>query len=291
MEQKKSSTQKQVIEMHQHSQEMKESSSSNYSSEVLEWQKMARKEKVISMSSTQKEQRMISNNFIAPIFTKPLEPVCAEENQKAIFKVEFEASPRPVVKWMRYTFPLKSGDDFTIDDSEDNSSTLIINNTCLDDSGIFTCILENPAGATKSSTNLTIMEKKTVVEMHSSEQKSSSTTLMQSSTMSQQKSSSSIVEQKQSSSSITSSRTMHVTKNDKIRIDIQFVDGSKSDLTFTHNGKPLTESNQEGVAISFSNDIATLTIANAEPKHSGLYECIMKTAGGEAKCSVNCLVE
>lgn len=217
--------------------------------------------------------------------------MCAEENQKAIFKVEFEASPRPVVKWMRYTFPLKSGDDFTIDDSEDNSSTLIINNTCLDDSGIFTCILENPAGATKSSTNLTIMEKKTVVEMHSSEQKSSSTTLMQSSTMSQQKSSSSIVEQKQSSSSITSSRTMHVTKNDKIRIDIQFVDGSKSDLTFTHNGKPLTESNQEGVAISFSNDIATLTIANAEPKHSGLYECIMKTAGGEAKCSVNCLVE
>ena len=205
--------------------------------------------------------------------------------------MEFEASPRPVVKWMRYTFPLKSGDDITIDESEDNASTLIINNTCLDDSGIFTCILENPAGATKSSTNLTIMEKKTVVEMHSSEQKSSSTTLMQSSTMSQQKSSSSIIEQKQSSSSITSSRTMHVTKNDKIRIDIQFVDGSKSDLTFTHNGKPLTESNQEGVAISFSNDIATLTIANAEPKHSGLYECIMKTAGGEAKCSVNCLVE
>lgn len=230
----------------------------------------------------------LQNNFIAPIFTKPLEPVCVEENQKAIFKVEFEASPRPVVKWMRYTFPLKSGDDITIDESEDNASTLIINNTCLDDSGIFTCILENPAGATKSSTNLTIMEKKTVVEMHSSEQKSS--TIIQSSTMSQQhKSSSSIVEQK--SSSITSSRTMHVTKNDKIRIDIQFVDGSKSDLTFTHNGKPLTESNQEGVAISFSNDIATLTIANAEPKHSGLYECIMKTAGGEAKCSVNCLVE
>ena len=214
--------------------------------------------------------------------------MCVEENQKAIFKVEFEASPRPVVKWMRYTFPLKSGDDITIDESEDNSSTLIINNTCLDDSGIFTCILENPAGATKSSTNLTIMEKKTVVELHSSEQKSS--TIIQSSTMSQQqKSSSSIVEQK--SSSITSSRTMHVTKNDKIRIDIQFVDGSKSDLTFTHNGKPLTESNQEGVAISFSNDIATLTIANAEPKHSGLYECIMKTAGGEARCSVNCVVE
>ena len=230
----------------------------------------------------------LQNNFIAPIFTKPLEPVCVEENQKAIFKVEFEASPSPVVKWMRYTFQLKSGDDITINDS-DNSSTLIINNTCPDDSGIFTCLIENPAGATKSSTNLTIIEKKNVVVETKTEQKSSSsTTVMQSSTMSQQ-SSSSMVEQKKSSSS--TARTMHVTKNDKIRIDIQFVDGSKSDLTFTHNGKPLTESNQEGVTISFSNDIATLTIADAEPKHSGLYECIMKTAGGEAKCSVNCVVE
>ena len=57
---KKSSTQKQVIEMHQHSQEMKEMSSSNYSSEVLEWQKMARKEKVIQPATNQNEQRMIS---------------------------------------------------------------------------------------------------------------------------------------------------------------------------------------------------------------------------------------
>ena len=62
---------------------------------------------------------------------------------------------------------------------------------------------------------------------------------------------------------------MHVKKSDKIRIDIQFKDGSKSDLTFTHNGTPLTDSNQDGIEITFANDIATLTIANAEPKHSG----------------------
>ena len=62
---------------------------------------------------------------------------------------------------------------------------------------------------------------------------------------------------------------MHVKKSDKIRIDIQFKDGSKSDLTFTHNGTPLTDSNQDGIEITFANDIATLTIANAEEKHSG----------------------
>ena len=60
IEKKKSSTQKQVIEMHQHSQEMREMrESTEYSSEVLEWQKMAKKEKVIS-PATPKEQRIIS---------------------------------------------------------------------------------------------------------------------------------------------------------------------------------------------------------------------------------------
>merc|ERR1739844_700567 len=84
---------------------------------------------------------------------------------------------------------------------------------------------------------------------------------------------------------IENQKIMHVKKKDKIRIDIQFKDGSKSDLTFTHDGITLTESNQEGIQITFSNDIATLTIDNAEEKHSGLYQCIMKTEGGEARCS------
>merc|ERR1712001_288744 len=90
---------------------------------------------------------------------------------------------------------------------------------------------------------------------------------------------------------IENQKIMHVKKKDKIRIDIQFKDGSKSDLTFTHDGITLTDSNQEGIEITFSNDIATLTIDNAESKHSGLYQCIMKTEGGEARCSVNCQVE
>merc|ERR1739842_68956 len=89
---------------------------------------------------------------------------------------------------------------------------------------------------------------------------------------------------------VTTSKTMHVKRNDKIRIDLQFKDGSKSDLTFTHDGTPLTDSNQDGIAITFANDIATLTITNAEIKHSGMYQCIMKTQGGEAQCSVKCEV-
>ena len=292
------------------------------------------------------------NNFIAPLFTTHLEPVVVEEDDQAQFRVEFEAHPRPVIKWLRYTFELKSGNDIKIME-QNNSSTLYIKKACLDDTGIFTCLLENPAGSTKSSTNLTVLEKNPQTQEQEENQETSMMESMttytsssfieqqqqeSSSTMTQQNQSSSStmsqstqqVQQKQSSSTMIQSKSrnnmiesqqrsnknitntntkksmnksennknkienqkiMHVKKKDKIRIDIQFKDGSKSDLTFTHDGITLTESNQEGIEITFSNDIATLTIDNAEEKHSGLYQCIMKTEGGEARCSVNCQVE
>ena len=66
-------------------------------------------------------------------------------------------------------------------------------------------------------------------------------------------------------------------------------------MTFFHDGKTITEEEtegveQSGVKISVENDVATLLIANASPKHSGTYECHMKTEGGEATCSVLCNV-
>ena len=301
--------------MHQESHQV----SSSYSEEVLEWQKLARKEK---SSSVYQEHRLSSvshdftvmdsfwfnltnlliqlqSNFVAPLFTSPLEPLVVEEDDQAKLIVAFEANPRPVIKWLRYTFQLKTNEDIHIDE-QDNSSTLTIKKACLDDTGIFTCLLENPAGSTKSSTNLTVLEKNP--QINEQQMMESTTTYTSSSFMEQKKSSSTMIQEssrkqssqiieEQSSKTQVGNKTMHVKKNDKIRIDIQFKDGSKSDLTFTHNGTPLTESNQEGIEITFSNDIATLTIDNSQPKHSGTYQCIMKTEGGEARCSVNCQVE
>ena len=61
------------------------------------------------------------------------------------------------MKWLRYTFQLKNCPEISIE-NDSNSSTMIIRKTCIDDAGIFTCLIENPAGATKTSTNLTVME-------------------------------------------------------------------------------------------------------------------------------------
>ena len=93
-------------------------------------------------------------------------------------------------------------------------------------------------------------------------------------------------------------KEMQVNEGDNIRFDIQFTAGDRSNLEFFHDGKPISEDDKEaetpeekgGVKITVENDVATLLIANAAPEHSGIYECHMKTEGGEATCSVKCNV-
>ena len=202
-------------------------------------------------------------NMTAPMFKTSLEPAHVTEGQEAKFVVEFDAEPAPAVKWFRYSFPVENSDDFKVI-NETNKSTLIIKQTCLDDSGIFTCLIENLVGSSKASTNLTVVE-------------AGEEYIMQASTKSKR-----------------TLKEMQVNEGDNIRFDIQFTAGDKSNLTFSHDGKTIKEEDMDGdkggVKISVENDVATLLIANATPKHSGTYECHMKTDGGEATCSVKCNV-
>ena len=200
----------------------------------------------------------------APCFSKSLEPVNVTEGQEAKFIVEFEGDPPPAVKWFRYSFPVENSDDFKVI-NDTNKSILIISKTCQDDSGIFTCLLENLVGSSKASTNLNVVE-------------AGEEYIMEASTKSKR-----------------TLKEMQVNEGDNIRFDIQFTAGDKSNLTFSHDGKLISEEEvggkeQGGVKISVENDVATLLIANASPKHSGTYECHMKTEGGEATCSVKCNV-
>jgi hypothetical protein len=73
------------------------------------------------------------------------------------------------------------------------------------------------------------------------------------------------------------------------RFDIQFTSGDKTQLEFFHDGKKVDEA-KDGVKITFANDVASLTIEKAREEHSGAYECIMKTKGGEARCKIGCRV-
>lgn len=91
------------------------------------------------------------------MFSHSMEPVTVNEGSPAVFKVKFTGQPNPAVKWFRYSFPVHNSKDFTIL-TTDTESSLTIAATCADDSGVFTCLLENIVGAAKSSSNLNVME-------------------------------------------------------------------------------------------------------------------------------------
>ncbi len=93
----------------------------------------------------------------APNFTHSLEPVSVVEGQPAVFRAAFSGQPNPIVKWYRYSFPVHDSKDFKIF-TTDTESVLTIAKTCADDSGVFTCLLENLVGAAKSSSNLNVLE-------------------------------------------------------------------------------------------------------------------------------------
>ena len=191
----------------------------------------------------------------APNFTKSLEPVTAKEGEEAIFSVDFDGNPHPAVTWYRYTFPVKDSKDFKIS-TTDNGSSLTITQTRADDSGIFTCLLENIIGSSKSSSNLNVIEDGQDYIM------------------------------KASTKSMRTMKEMNINEGDNIRFDIGFSGGDKSSLEFIHDGKKINEI--DGVSIKVENEVASLIIERSNPFHSGLYECVMKTDGGEARCQVQC---
>ena len=271
-EQRREMMNKQVSSLHQSKEQVVTSSSSCLSSEAQEWQQMARREKTFTEQSEQSHFNMVSQhgdiltlandfylylqqNMLAPNFTKSLEPVTVTEGEAATFNVEFVGQPNPAVKWYRYSFPVKDSKDFQIATTSTNSS-LTITKTCADDGGVFTCLLENIIGAAKSSTNLNVMEDGQEYVMQAS------------------------------TKTMRTMKEMNVNEGDNIRFDIGFSGGDKSDLKFSHNGQTILESN--GISITVENEIASLLIEKANPSHSGLYECTMKTEGGEAKCQVQC---
>lgn len=258
--------QQQVVLTSSSSKQAQESSSSSTTTavaaaastaEAAEWQKIATKEKKhVDYAQT---SHFSKQNTAAPSFIRSLEPVTATEGETAKLMVEFNGEPVPAVKWFRYSFQVQNSDDFQIR-TTDTSSCLIIKKTCTDDSGIFTCLIENIVGSCKTSTNLNVVESGE--DMYTMEASVVKTTL----------------------------KEMNVNEGDNIRFDIQFTAGDKSNLKFTHNDKPIDDVTGNDVKISVENDVATLLIANANPNHSGLYTCHMKTDAGEATCSVKCNV-
>lgn len=111
----------------------------------------------------------------APNFSRTLEPLTVKEHEPATFRVFYSGCPRPEVTWMRYTFPIEDSDAFQIH-TTDTSSSLTVLDPKTDDSGIFTALLQNACGSTKSSTNLNVVAETEYVVSAASQTSTTTTT-------------------------------------------------------------------------------------------------------------------
>ncbi|XP_028966661.1 muscle M-line assembly protein unc-89-like [Galendromus occidentalis] len=90
-----------------------------------------------------------------PQFLVELLPVTAQEGQRAVFRSLVSAVPSASISWYHKHRLIKSSRDFQII-TEDNKSTLIINEVFPDDEGEFTCTAVNTFGMAQSKTTLTV---------------------------------------------------------------------------------------------------------------------------------------
>ena len=78
-----------------------------------------------------------------------------KEGQPVKFLVEFKGHPKPTVSWFRESIRLENTPDFQIT-TKDGTSQLFISEVFADDSGKFSCTLENSSGKAETVADLLV---------------------------------------------------------------------------------------------------------------------------------------
>uniref|UniRef100_A0A913I9R6 Ig-like domain-containing protein n=1 Tax=Strongyloides stercoralis TaxID=6248 RepID=A0A913I9R6_STRER len=92
----------------------------------------------------------------APTFTNTLQPINARQGQNAKFVAEFTGTPPPTVTWCHNNKQIDDGQLNYKITTTDTSSTLEITKVNFGNSGIYTCIIRNPSGASSAETKLNL---------------------------------------------------------------------------------------------------------------------------------------
>ncbi len=183
----------------------------------------------------------------------------------------FRGSPVPSARWFRDGIPIfDSSEAYDVFSDGNGSSVLTVKCPSEEDSGVFTCLLENLVGAVKTSANLSVVAgDEDGVGGDDDDGGDDGQYLVSASTV-----------------TTRTLKEMTVREGDTIRFDIQFRDGDREQLRFRKDGQDLPVGDDR-FGISVEGEVAALTISRAEaPGDSGTYECIMRTAGGEARVQV-----
>lgn len=99
----------------------------------------------------------------APVFTSMLEPLRIHDGEKTTMTVTYTAKPAPNVQWFRNDALLVPTVDFEIV-TDSSTSTLVIEDTMLEDAGLYKVVLTNPHGDAVCAVSVEVVEEAERVE-------------------------------------------------------------------------------------------------------------------------------
>lgn len=158
---------------------------------------------------------------------------------------------------------------------EDNVATLIIREVFPEDAGTFTCVAKNSAGFASSTTEL-------IVEAPLSDHGSDFTTLSRRS-LSRESSLADILEGIPPTFA-KKPKPQYVNERTDVVVECRLVAVPEADITWLHNGKPITQKNATVVNDSDMHMYSTiLKIKEITKDQEGTYEIIAKNREGESR--------
>lgn len=114
---------------------------------------------------------LVNEPYKKPEFTQRMKPVNVTEGEAARFDVTVEGNPIPVMDWFRGKDKLEDDGRYVMmDDEEAGISTLIIEDTLLEDAGTYKCIAANEEGQASCKAVLAVKEKMMTPEFTDEEQ-------------------------------------------------------------------------------------------------------------------------
>ncbi|RWS09309.1 titin-like isoform X1, partial [Dinothrombium tinctorium] len=191
---------------------------------------------------------------VAPAFTKKIQPCRVYEGERALFECVFTGTPPPTITWYRENFAIQNSRDFQIETTETTSS-LVIREVYLEDSGIFSVKAENRGGSAKSSANLIVEEARDIRE--GAIPPSFAKTLQDTS----------------------------VKAGQLVRLDVRVTGSKPLDIYWLKEGIRVTPDITHKMIEEDGQN--TLLILEATMEDSGSYECIAINQVGEARCQAN----
>ncbi|CAG2226414.1 unnamed protein product [Mytilus edulis] len=100
----------------------------------------------------------------APTFIEPTEDMYLDSHKSGRFECKVDGIPYPKIRWMKDTRPITETSRLKIQHTKPNQWSLSLNDVISLDSGLYTCVAENVAGKSISSSNLFVDELETTTK-------------------------------------------------------------------------------------------------------------------------------